>query len=139
MVAVAEEWNMKRAMLLPALLLVLLMASCDLEILSSMVGGNGEDGLRYFAHTISTADETYDTAAANYVVTIDNPVLTGLYWSELWMVRDDGSIARAAPFQVSGDSTWYMRSANYPGKIKFRSPSSMAGKGVYVFYSSAAP
>lgn len=125
---------MKKALAIAISVSLLLLSSCELGNWFSGGGHTAGNPILYYSHTIAATDEIYDTAAGNYKIMIENENFAGIYWSELWVVRDDGSLAKAVPYKVSGDSTWYMRSANYEGSVKFRSEGSQEGKEFYIFY-----
>lgn len=126
---------MKRTALLMvgAMILALVLSSCDLV---DLVGGGSGEGILSYRHTITSADQTYDSVADNYKIQITHSGFTGNYWAELWVKNSDGYLAKAAPVHDPSVDMWYMRIAQYPGALRFRNKNSMIGKEVCVFYSA---
>ena len=102
----------------------------------SLFSGNAGTGISYYHHTITAGDREFDPVANNYKITISYSKFTGTYWSELWVVRNDGTMAIATPHQ-GNDGAWYMRIANLQGAVQFMSGTSMVGREIYIFYSPA--
>ena len=123
---------MKRTLILFLGLLFMTLSSC------SLVPSNAGTGISYYHHTITAGDREFDPVANNYKITISYSKFTGIYWSELWIVRNDdtGTMQIATP-NVDNNGTWYMRIANLQGAVQFRSGISMVGREIYIFYSPA--